>query len=815
MSEIERLVVRVEANVQQMEKALKSVNRSMYATQRETQKSLDRMKRDMDRAGRDMAQSLQPVQFAAQAAFAAISLYAIKAAGDAAEVGNAFNVAFGDGAKAAREFADELSNRVGRSTTQVQQQMTQLRLVLDGLGLSGEKADAVVRGLTERAVDIGSLFNVEDADAFRAIISGISGETEPMKRFGVVVNETAVKAELLRLGFQGSSTEASEAAKAIARTNIILARTAVAAGDAENTQDSFNNQLKRARAEFHEAAIALGTQLLPAVTEITKATTGAIEAFTDLPEGVQIAGLALLGLAAASGPIAAVITGLGRLISVARLAKAELALLGGGAAAGGAGGRAAGAAAAGAAGGVAASRAGWAARLGVPAGLLVGLASFAKAPPPADAPLEERWAWASAQPGGPSPALKAEFEAAGMAGAVRHSRGQRQKEEDFLAGLGGFSLDGVNPNAGTTRGRGGRRDNSEAQADRRMALDLERQILEARAAGDDAGVKAAEERLRLLELARQFEAAGASDAMAEAQNFLALENAAAEMTERREKAEMAVFQAVDMVAGAFEGLAANEARAVDASIERLRYAAEIARLEGDPDRMKAAERELWIRERTNELLERKLELTAADAEARAAREFEAYDSADVKGRMREDFRSAFRDGIRAAIDGDVGDMFSSLADRFTDRMLDNLADDLFNLLAQAAGSFKLGGGGGGGGLLGTALGFVGGLFGFREKGGPVSAGRPYIVGEKRPEVFVPNVSGRIMPSVEQAAASLGGRRGLGSSLTYSPTIDARGAGLGVVREVKRLLDEQNAALPGLVSGVAARREKYRLGRRRK
>ena len=39
--------------------------------------------------------------------------------------------------------------------------------------------------------------------------------------------------------------------------------------------------------------------------------------------------------------------------------------------------------------------------------------------------------------------------------------------------------------------------------------------------------------------------------------------------------------------------------------------------------------------------------------------------------------------------------------------------------------------------------------GFREYGGPVVAGMPYIVGEKRPEVFVPNTSGTIVPSIDQ------------------------------------------------------------------
>lgn len=36
---------------------------------------------------------------------------------------------------------------------------------------------------------------------------------------------------------------------------------------------------------------------------------------------------------------------------------------------------------------------------------------------------------------------------------------------------------------------------------------------------------------------------------------------------------------------------------------------------------------------------------------------------------------------------------------------------------------------------------------YREGGGPVKAGRPYVVGEKRPELFVPKTDGTILPSV--------------------------------------------------------------------
>ena len=54
-----------------------------------------------------------------------------------------------------------------------------------------------------------------------------------------------------------------------------------------------------------------------------------------------------------------------------------------------------------------------------------------------------------------------------------------------------------------------------------------------------------------------------------------------------------------------------------------------------------------------------------------------------------------------------------------------------------------GGGKGLGGFLGSVL---GGLF--RANGGPVKAGKPYIVGERQPELFVPRTSGTILPSTK-------------------------------------------------------------------
>ena len=80
------------------------------------------------------------------------------------------------------------------------------------------------------------------------------------------------------------------------------------------------------------------------------------------------------------------------------------------------------------------------------------------------------------------------------------------------------------------------------------------------------------------------------------------------------------------------------------------------------------------------------------------------------------------------------------------------------LIAKTFGGVgSLGGGGGrsgGGGLFGGAI-----IPGFLADGGPAGANKPYIVGERGPELFVPNTSGTVVPN-----NALGGG---GGNVTYN------------------------------------------------
>lgn len=321
-----------------------------------------------------------------------------------------------------------------------------------------------------------------------------------------------------------------------------------------------------------------------------------------------------------------------------------------------------------------------------------------------------------------------------------------------------------------TKSSGSSGPSAEDLARQRELLALQAQLELLRAQGREEEARGIQRQIDIINVTKQFEDAkieNARDAAIAQVDELALAEAAArgrEAAAERTKAWM------EMVAEATQRQRDQQDRQNDALAEELQFRAELARLSGDPARIELAEREVYIAQRVNDLLREKVGLiTDADLAAarnKASTEYDALDGAEREGAMREEFRSAFKDGIQAAIDGDMGGLFESLADRFTSRMLDNLADDLFDLLSEAAKGFGGGGGGGGGWLSSIAS-----IFGARATGGPVTAGAPYIVGERRPEVFVPNVNGTVIPSVNAAMNKVTATRAGNDNLTVNINLD--------------------------------------------
>lgn len=134
----------------------------------------------------------------------------------------------------------------------------------------------------------------------------------------------------------------------------------------------------------------------------------------------------------------------------------------------------------------------------------------------------------------------------------------------------------------------------------------------------------------------------------------------------------------------------------------------------------------------------KVELIGEGAKE-AKREIDALEErAQVLGEgIGKSFGSAFTDIVKGT--KSTSDAFKSMAA--------SIVDQLFQVLVvqQLVGMVGTGGKGSGSGLSGAVADF------FRADGGPVSGGKPYVVGERGPELFVPGSSGTVIPNKNMSA----------------------------------------------------------------
>lgn len=699
--DVEALVLLMDANINKFTRKLEEAQGKFD----KAANGIERRQRELDKRlgqlGAKAGDLYRPVQIGAALATGAIVALSYEAAKRAEAVNGAFTQIFRAMPEKASAATSAISTEFGRLETDIKDNFTQIGGVLAGLGVQGEQALTIIDQLQRRSLDLAAFRDVADADAFQAVISGITGETEPLKRFGIVVNETATKAELLRLGFKGNAQQAPEAAKAIARANLILAKSGEIHGQVAREANNLTEQEKRTRAEFTKAAEDFGKQFLPVAADVLKWASSALAAFNDLPSGTQNAALGLLALVAVGGPILSVIKGLKDLITTAAAARAAMLALGGTTAA--AGGAAAGGAAA---GGVAGRLVSGATRAAGPIGAALLVSGDT---PQRNGDLQDRingQLREEARLTGVIARLRSqgnEDEARRQEAYQQRVRSSRelaqglqeiarprtpqetadQQARDALAQIGNFQLGGdqLKPVAGGAGGSGGGSDRAaqaaaDRLAERREALALERAIDLARAGGDDKSVKAAEERQRLAQLTAEYESAGYADAKAQALEHLALLNAAEQRAEDRAKAEEQVDLILEGRRRQMEREADYQQRLNDQIMDRLAMEAQLASLRGDSRAAEAGERALWIEERINELLRLRPELNKAAARGVAEGEAQAIDDATTQGRFRDLVVEAGRD---------FGSLTERAGDAFKRKALEGLADGLFSIINSAFG----------------------------------------------------------------------------------------------------------------------------------
>ncbi len=150
--------------------------------------------------------------------------------------------------------------------------------------------------------------------------------------------------------------------------------------------------------------------------------------------------------------------------------------------------------------------------------------------------------------------------------------------------------------------------------------------------------------------------------------------------------------------------------------------------------------------------------TMWQAEVTANKELEAMDltkkEKDEQLELLEDLRDGYKSLgttiVEAFMQGKSASQafksaLSSLLQKLASRSLDKFLDAIFKPNMTGAPSLFEN--------FMSTIPVIGGIFGKRAGGGPVNSGSPYIVGERGPELFVPSMSGQVVPNYAMGGAT--------------------------------------------------------------
>ena len=245
-------------------------------------------------AAKRVAQVGAAVAAAGAVAAGKLAVDAVNAASDFEESVNAVNVAFGEAANGVLAIGENAASSMGVSREEFNSAAVRFSAFAERVVGEGGDVANFIGDVSTRAADFASVFNIEVSEALQVFQSGLAGEAEPLKRFGINLLQSEVAAFAMANGISESASQMTEAEKVQARYGLLMEQTSKTTGDFANTSDGLANSQRILRAELSNLQVEIGSALLPIAKDLV--TTFAdnlmprLEDFAEFlrsPEGIE------------------------------------------------------------------------------------------------------------------------------------------------------------------------------------------------------------------------------------------------------------------------------------------------------------------------------------------------------------------------------------------------------------------------------------------------------------------------------------------------------------------------------------------------
>jgi len=237
---------------------------------KQAQRQFAQLEKTSDKVAFAMKKSMVPAT-AALTALGAAAFKASKMASDLNEETSKAQQIFGDASQSIVDFSNTASTKLGQSKTEALKAAGTFGVLGKAAGLTGTDLTTMSVKFTQLASDLASFNNTSPEDAVLALGAGLRGEAEPLRRYGVLLDDATLRQKALALGLVKTTKEAlTPANKSLAAQAVILEKTALQQGNFSLTSKDAANQQRILDARMKDLQTTIGILFLPVLKDVTK-----------------------------------------------------------------------------------------------------------------------------------------------------------------------------------------------------------------------------------------------------------------------------------------------------------------------------------------------------------------------------------------------------------------------------------------------------------------------------------------------------------------------------------------------------------------
>lgn len=238
---------------------------------------------------------------------------AVKLASDLNESLNKVDVAFGKSANGVKDWSNSTLKSFGIAKGTALDMASGYGDMATSMGVPKEAAAKMSEKLVGLAGDLSSFKNIGIGEANTALTSIFTGETESLKKLGIVMTQANLQEYAASQGIKKKIQDMTQEEQTQLRYNYVLEKTKNAQGDFAKTSGGTANSARIFQESLKQLGETMGQNILPVITPIIQKLSEIVQHFGKLSPEMQKTILIIGGIAAAIGPVLLII---GKLITI-------------------------------------------------------------------------------------------------------------------------------------------------------------------------------------------------------------------------------------------------------------------------------------------------------------------------------------------------------------------------------------------------------------------------------------------------------------------------------------------------------------------